>query len=409
MAQYKQTDDKDNVDALASGKGHQDVVHIAKYKQPEDEISADEAAFEQVMSQMNIADRSTFDKQYAQLWQETSDENTLLSVFMCEIDFFKAYHDNYGQQGASFMLLVVGLALKNACEKYGCFLAHYQKAEFGILMKGGSEEKALEIAEHLCHAVENSKSEHKYSSVSRVVTLSIGVSSVYPNSMQVLMRKVDGALHEAKISGRNQVCADFPQINESNVENDLTITDQNIDKEVTVEENIEESHFAQFMLDMEIAGRKAFENNSLRLWQESCDEQELLSMLICEVDYFQAYRDNCGNEASEDILLITACALQQTCEKFGGFVYHFGGDKFTVLLKGGNATNALRVAESLHKFISESGTENIYSDISDLLSVSVGLSSQFPSDSNSINELLRETNDALLEAINAGRNQTSVH
>jgi len=408
MAQYKQTKDEMNTDMLGSEQGNQDVVHIATYKQSDDELSAEEAAFAQVMSQMNIADRSSFDQQYAKLWKETSDENELLSVFMCEIDFFKAYHDNYGQQGASFMLLVVGLALKNTCEQYGCFLAHYQKAEFGILMKGGDESKALEVADILCQAVEKSRSEHKFSSVSRFVTLSIGVSSIYPNSMQVLMRKVNGALHEAQILGRNQVCADVPQGNQGRVAKDVVAPKQQTQQKVVVEE-VEESHFAQFMLDMEIGGRKAFDNNSVRLWQESREEQELLSMLICEVDFFQSYRDNCGISASEDILLITACALQQTCEKFGGFVYHFGGDKFIVLLKGGNATNALRVAEFIHTFIEESSTENAYSDVSDFLTVSVGLASQFPSGRNSIKGLLNEANDALFEAINAGRNQTCVH
>lgn len=400
MAQNKQKEEKINLDTAASEQAAQDVVDIAKYKQQEEKgASPESSAFQQVMSQMSIADRSAFDKKYAQMWKEASDDNELLSVLICEIDLFKEYHENYGQQGASFMLLVVGLALKNICDKYNCFLAHYQKEEFAILFKGGDEKQALQVAEDLRRAVEESRTEHKFSSVSRVVTLSIGVSSIYPNSMQVLMRKADGALHEAKISGRNQVYGDFPLTSKSS---DSLEQKQHSD-------NIEASHFKQFLLDMNIADSKAFKNNIMKLWPECKAEKELLSLLLCKVDCFQAYRDHCGQQASEDILLITACALQQTCEQLGGFVYHLGEDKFSVLIKGGNATNALRIAESLHKFIAESNTEHKYSEVSDFVTVSIGLSSLFATDSNSIETLIDEAKKALNTAIKAGRNQTSVY
>lgn len=393
MAQYKQTENKTN-----SEPGSRDVVDMAKYKQHEETVSAGTSAFEQVMSQMNIADRCAFENQFAQLWQEASDDKELLSVLICEIDFFKEYHDNYGQQGASFMLLVVGLALKNICEQHDCFLAHYQKEEFAILIKAGDEQQVLEVAENLRQAVEASRTEHKFSKVSDIVTLSIGISSIYPTSMRVLMREADSALLDAKASGRNQVCGNFPQKIENSFVNEAVTTGT---------EPL--SHFKQFMLDMEIADRSSFKRNFVEFWQESANEKELLSMLICEVDFFQAYRENCGSQASEDVLLIVACAFQQTCEKFGGSVYHLGGEKFVVLIKGGNATNALRVAEYLHTFIAESSTEHKYSEVSDVVTVSVGLSSLFPSDSNSMKMLEDEAEKALQVAITSGRDQTSVH
>ena len=404
MAQHNKTEENGLLSTSNSEQGRNDVVNIAEFKQPEETKSLATSAFEQVMSQMNIADRAAFDAHYDQMWKEASDENELLSVFMCEIDLFKAYHDNYGQQGASFMLLVVGLALKNMCEKYDCFLAHYQKEEFGILMKGGDPDKALEIAENLRKAVEDSRTEHKFSSVSRVVTLSIGVSSIYPNSMQVLMAQVDNALSKAKVSGRNQFSYDFV-----NLKDQVTLEQPQVTESVEKPEAIEEeSHFKQFLMDMAIEDRQSFNANSVKLWQECKDEDEFLSMIICEIDFLQPYIENCGKQSGEDLLLITACALQQTCEKFGGFVYYMGEDRYIVLLKGGNATNALRVAKYLHTFVEESQTEHQYSEISDYLTVSIGLSSLFPNDMNSIRMLMGEANKALNLAIKSGRNQTNV-
>ncbi|MFT6985649.1 MAG: diguanylate cyclase (GGDEF)-like protein [Psychromonas sp.] len=412
MSQYKPTEDNGSSDTFdfdleSSDSNSKAVVELAKYKQSEDAVNAQTSAFAQVMSQMNIVDRSAFDKKYSQLWQEASNEDTLLSVFLCEIDFFNAYNDNYGQQGASFMLLVVGLALKNICEKHGCFLAHYQKEEFGILMKGGDQKQASEIAESMREAVEASHTEHKYSSVNSFVTLSIGVSSLYPSSMKVLMGKVDGALDQAKKSGRNQVFGDFPQKTENSVAEVPVTTEKNKEAE-KIPDDIEESNFKQFLLDMEVADRTAFNKDFGKLWKESCDEKEMLSMIICGFDYFQPFTEHYGTQASEDALLIVAFSLQQTCEKYGGFVYHLSDENFIVLLKGGNATQALRIAEQIHLLVAEVNTEHKCSEVSDVITVSIGLSSTLPSHLNSMALLRDESKKAFHAAIKAGRNQTSV-
>jgi len=423
MAQHNSTENPIVTDEFDLEAGSKGVVDIAKYKQVEDPVNAETSAFEQVMSQMNIADRSAFDSQYSKFWTEASDSNELLSVLMCEIDFFKSYNDNYGHQGASFMLLVVGLALKNTCEKHGCFLARYKNQEFAILMKGGDETKALQVAESLRQAVEASRTEHKYSSVSKIVTLSIGISSIYPTSMKMLMNKANNALNSAKTAGRNQVASDFSvQVKLENAPIEAAITENIIEpaivtqeavvaeEKITIEkEDINQSTFQQTMLDMNISDRREFNPNFVKLWKEACSEKELLSMLMCEVDFFQAYIDNYGQQQSEDVLLIAASALQDAAIKFNCFIYHVEGEKFIVLSKGGNATQALKVAEFIHTAVENSGTEHKYSLASEFVTMSIGLSSIFPSELNSMKALMIEANTALHDATVSGRNQISVH
>ncbi len=198
MEQYNQTGRQISCESSDFKSANQDgeskaIVDIAKYQQTEAKVSSETSAFGLVMSQMNIADRHEFDTHYAQLWEEASEEKQLLSVLICEIDFFEAYNENYGHQAAAFMLLVVGLALKNICEEFDCFLARCKGDKFAILIKGGDLTKTREVAEALRQTVEKSQTEHKYSSVSDIVTLSIGVSSTYPTSMNMLMKEADTA------------------------------------------------------------------------------------------------------------------------------------------------------------------------------------------------------------------------
>jgi PleD family two-component response regulator len=93
----------------------QNVADIGQYKKPES------STIELVMSQIKIASHSDFEKQLAQHWQAAANEKQLLSVLICEIDFYHEYVEKYGLQGASFMLLVVALALKNICDQHGLF------------------------------------------------------------------------------------------------------------------------------------------------------------------------------------------------------------------------------------------------------------------------------------------------
>ena len=231
MAQSNQSDLIDNSfnDEQSQNKTNKGVVHLSKHQ--EEKQTSESSAFEQVMMQMNIADRKSFDKKYTQLWNEASEKNEMLSLMICEIDFFKAYHDNYGHQGASFMLLVIALALKTTCEEHDCYLGRYKGDEFGILLKGGDIDSVNEIAEKLRLAVEKSRTEHKFSSVSNIVTLSIGLSSFYPTSMQVVMNQASAALGSAKTNGRNQVIERLehviiPQPEAQQVASDVTPSQQ---------------------------------------------------------------------------------------------------------------------------------------------------------------------------------------
>ncbi|WP_022941601.1 diguanylate cyclase domain-containing protein [Psychromonas hadalis] len=398
MAQINQTEGHNKGYDATKGEA---VVDISKYQTSEEKVSSKRSAFEQVMSQMNIADRHAFDAQYDKYWQQASDEGELLSVLICEIDFFNAYNDNYGHQGAAFMLLVIGLALKNSCEKFGCFLAHYRDDEFAILIKGGDVETSLKIAEALRLAVEVSRTEHKHSQVSDVVTLSIGISSIYPTSMKVLMQKSANALHSAKKSGRNQVCGCVELKNE---ESGLASTPLELEE---IKEP-EQSDFKRLMSEMEINDRRDFNRYFVSAWQEATRDKELLSMVICELDFFDEYTQHYGQQTSEDILLIVACTLKSRCEELGCFVAHLEGAKFVAMVKAGNATKGLKVAESLRASVQELAMEHAHSPVKNSLTMSLGLSNIFPSDENSMKILMTKVDSALGDAKSSGYDQISV-
>lgn len=384
------------------------VVNIKNYQQPEaeEEQNSEVSAFEQVMKQMNINDRISFDQKYAQLWNEASDTQEMLSVLICEIDFFKEYHENYGQQAASFMLLVIALALKTTCEEHDCYLARYNGDEFGILIKGSDARSASEVAEQLRSAVEKSRTEHKYSTVADIVTLSIGVSSVYPTSMKVEMQQAVVALSNAKVAGRNQVAASL-NFNNNRGESVPAIESQPIIDSQTLEDQ-QDVEFLSMMQDMGIKNEVVFDNYFESVWHESSRDQELLSMLDCELDFYNEYTDHYGKKYANDITLVVAIALKEKCDEIGCFFAHKGDGRFSIIIHGGNATKGLKVSETIKASVQNLKIEHLASPIKKIFTVSIGLSNIFPSELNTKKILVSKVNAALNVAKNNGYDQIGV-
>ena len=80
--------------------------------------------------------------------------------------------------------------------------------EFVALIKGSNATKGLKVAEELRSSIQELAMEHSTSPVSKNLTMSLGLSNIFPsdeNSMKTLMSKADVALGDAKYSGYDQV------------------------------------------------------------------------------------------------------------------------------------------------------------------------------------------------------------
>ena len=402
MAQTNQTNQTNNQQTDYDTTTNESVVNISKYQSADEAVTPANSAFEQVMTQMNIADRHAFDMQYETYWQQASQKGQLLSVLICEIDFFKAYNENYGLQGSSFMLLVIGLALKNTCEKHDCYLARYGSNEFAILIKGRDTEQVEEVGEALRLAVEESRTEHKYSQVSNIVTLSIGISSVYPTTMKSLMQKSENALHSAKTAGCNQVCSNIKLKGSSPGAVPAPVMQET---EVVKPDEPEKTEFQKLLTSVNIFNRNEFSAHYKKVWNETLNEGESLSMVICEIDFFKDYRLNNGDQTSNDIVLIVGTTLQNKCEEYNGSITHLGGDKFIALIKGGNVKQGLKVANEFQSSIDALELNNNFSPVKYCLTMSFGLANVSPSATESMQDLMNNADAALDMAKSSGYDQ----
>jgi diguanylate cyclase (GGDEF)-like protein len=162
-----------------------------------------------------IANRRYLDDSLDRTWRQGARSGTSLSVLMMDVDFFKPYNDNYGHQAGDQVLQRVAQTLQSSLHRATDYLARYGGEEFSVILTDTAPDAAISVAERLCESVEELNIRHEYSGAAKVVTISIGISSVVPRAnanQEKLIKLADEALYRAKSEGRNRVCLNKSQL-----------------------------------------------------------------------------------------------------------------------------------------------------------------------------------------------------
>ncbi len=159
-----------------------------------------------------IANRRQFDQYLAREWQRLIRTQQPLSLILGDVDFFKKYNDEYGHQAGDECLHTIAQALEKVVETNSpspYLVARYGGEEFVIVLPETEYEGAAKIAVEIQFALQELKILHRTSDVSDYVTISMGISLIFPQikkSPLMLTNLADNALYEAKKQGRDRYC-----------------------------------------------------------------------------------------------------------------------------------------------------------------------------------------------------------
>jgi diguanylate cyclase (GGDEF)-like protein len=161
-----------------------------------------------VDSLTGLANRRRFDDYLNTQWINLAQEESPLSLILCDVDFFKFYNDKYGHPVGDLCLQKVGTALKYQAQKQQDLVARYGGEEFAVIMPNTHATGAVHVANMIQAGVKDLQIVHAGSAVNQYVTLSMGVATVIPNwesSPSDLIVKADQALYQAKATGRDRI------------------------------------------------------------------------------------------------------------------------------------------------------------------------------------------------------------
>ncbi|WP_169738251.1 sensor domain-containing diguanylate cyclase [Maridesulfovibrio frigidus] len=156
-----------------------------------------------------LANRRLLDERLLLECKRLKRENSVLSVIMCDVDYFKNYNDYYGHQEGDGSLIKVARAIESSLKRPNDLAGRYGGEEFLIILPNTDAKGAVEVAERIMSTVSDMRIEHEKSKISDYLTFSFGVASVTSNEVHLpenIILVADEALYRAKRQGRNQVC-----------------------------------------------------------------------------------------------------------------------------------------------------------------------------------------------------------
>ncbi len=157
-----------------------------------------------------IANRRSFDQYIEKAWKGSIRSNTALSLIMIDIDSFKMYNDNYGHLKGDDCLIYVARTLGSSIKRPMDFVARYGGEEFIFILPDTDSEGASKVAERIKNNIGVISIPHEFSEVSKYVTISQGIVTIYPSIEDKLEESIhnsDLAMYRSKQLGKNLITA----------------------------------------------------------------------------------------------------------------------------------------------------------------------------------------------------------
>jgi diguanylate cyclase (GGDEF)-like protein/PAS domain S-box-containing protein len=156
----------------------------------------------------------------------------------------------------------------------------------------------------------------------------------------------------------------------------------------------------------QIANRRCFNDRIVLEWNRLHREQEPLSLLMFDVDYFKRYNDFYGHQLGDECLIKIAQAVDKLMCRPADLVARYGGEEFIVILPNTNTKGAIAVAERIHTAIKELQIPHQDSNASDIVTVSLGIVCDIPKLEISPHVMINQADQALYSAKQQGRNRS---
>lgn len=153
-----------------------------------------------------------------------------------------------------------------------------------------------------------------------------------------------------------------------------------------------------------IANRRFFEDSYQREWLNAQREQQPLTLILLDIDYFKQYNDHNGHLLGDACLKQIAQILKKSVSRPRDLVARFGGEEFVLILPDTSQASAIEVVERILQSIRTADICHSTSPLDQRLSVSLGVKTIIPTQKNDKMAFLKEVDQNLYLAKERGRN-----
>jgi diguanylate cyclase (GGDEF)-like protein len=154
----------------------------------------------------------------------------------------------------------------------------------------------------------------------------------------------------------------------------------------------------------QIANRRCFDRQLAEEWARGLREQQPLSLILFDVDYFKQFNDAYGHQAGDDCLRTIAKRVQQVLRRPADLIARYGGEEFAVILPNTHRDGSFHLAQTILATVQNLSLAHAQSPLG-RVTVSLGVATLMPSRGQSVEVLVAQSDRALYLAKQQGRNR----
>lgn len=155
----------------------------------------------------------------------------------------------------------------------------------------------------------------------------------------------------------------------------------------------------------QLANRRCFDESLAQEWQRLRREQQPLSLILCDIDYFKQYNDRHGHPAGDVCLQQVAQVISECIRRPADIVARYGGEEFAIILPNTDEAGAAAIAESIRATLQCLHIPHVSSNAADHVTLSFGLACLVPTSESSYQALISAADISLYQAKQQGRDR----
>lgn len=159
----------------------------------------------------------------------------------------------------------------------------------------------------------------------------------------------------------------------------------------------------------QIANRRHFDNSLELEWRRMIREQNTISLILSDIDFFKLYNDNYGHQEGDKCLQRVAAEINSTLKRPADMAARYGGEEFVVILPNTDSEGAAFIAEKIREEVIQLKIPHANSKVDQYVTLSLGVSTAAPNQGLSVETLIKNADKALYEAKEQGRNRVVVN
>ena len=154
-----------------------------------------------------------------------------------------------------------------------------------------------------------------------------------------------------------------------------------------------------------VANRRMFDEVLEKEWKRAQRSGLPLSLIIFDIDHFKQYNDHYGHLKGDDCLKQISAILTGESKRSSDLIARYGGEEFVLLLPETGQAQAYEIALQCIAAVQDKKISHQDSLVSDVLTMSAGVSSIIPFKEADSSALISAADDLLYQAKRKGRNR----